>query len=125
MSSFDRFEDQFFQQRWPAKQVFPSGKRVKVMRSDNGGEYIDSAFEKWLREHGITHQTIPARSPQCNGVCERMNRTIQDRARSMLVGAGLGGGLRQLLQLATSGTGVPWLVSARRLMSCGVGRCRV
>ena len=62
------------------------------MRSDNGGEYIDASFEKWLREHGIVHETIPARSPQSNGVCERMNRTIQDRARSMLVGAGLGGG---------------------------------
>ena len=49
------------------------------------GEYIDVAFEKWLRKHGIVHQTIPARSPQSNGACERMNRTIHDRARSMLV----------------------------------------
>ena len=67
-------------------------KKVKTMRSDNGGEYVDAAFEKWLKEHGILHQTIPARSPQSNGVSERMNKTIQDRARSMLVGAGLGGG---------------------------------
>ena len=77
---------------WIAIHENQSGKRVKNMRSDNGGEYVDAAFEKWLKEHGILHQTIPARSPQCNGVCERMNRTIQDRARSMLVGAGLGGG---------------------------------
>ena len=68
------------------------GKRVKTMRSDNGGEYIDASLETWLKAHGITHQTIPARSPQSNGVAERMNRTLQDRARSMLVGAGLGGG---------------------------------
>ena len=46
-----------------------------------------------MREHGIQHQTIPARSPQSNGVAERGNRMVQDRARSMLVGAGLGGGL--------------------------------
>ena len=77
---------------WIAVHENEVGKKVKKMRSDNGGEYIDAAFEKWLREHGIVHQTIPARSPQSNGVCERMNRTIQDRARSMLVGAGLGGG---------------------------------
>lgn len=77
---------------WIAVHENEVGKKVKKMRSDNGGEYIDAAFEKWLREHGIIHQTIPARSPQSNGVCERMNRTIQDRARSMLVGAGLGGG---------------------------------
>ena len=38
-----------------------------------------------LTEHGILHQKIPARSPQSNGISERMNRTVQDRARSMLV----------------------------------------
>ena len=62
------------------------------MRSDNGGEYIDAGLEHWLKEHGILHRTIPTRSPQSNGVAERMNRTLQDRAKSMLVGAGLGGG---------------------------------
>ena len=77
---------------WIAVRENELEKKVKTMRSDNGGEYIDAAFEKWLKEHGILHQTIPARSPQSNGVSERMNRTIQDRARSMLVGAGLGGG---------------------------------
>ena len=77
---------------WITVQENQSGKRVKKLRSDNGGEYIDAGLEQWLREHGIQHQTIPARSPQSNGVAERMNRTLQDRARSMLVGAGLGGG---------------------------------
>ena len=77
-----------------------SGKKVKKLRSDNGGEYIDAGLEQWLKEHGIPHQTILARYPQSNGVAERMNRTLQDRARSMLVGAGLGGdsGLRQFRQ---------------------------
>ena len=77
---------------WIAVHENEVGRKVKAMRSDNGGEYIDESLETWLREHGISHQTIPARSPQSNGVAERMNRTLQDRARSMLVGAGLGGG---------------------------------
>ena len=77
--------------KWIAVHETEVGTKIKKMRSENGGEFIDAAFEKWLKEHGIVHQTIPARSPQSNGVCERMNRTIQDRARSMLVGAGLGG----------------------------------
>ena len=77
---------------WIAVHENEVGGKVKAMRSDNGGEYIDATLETWLREHGIQHQTIPARSPQSNGVAERMNRTLQDRARSMLVGAGLGGG---------------------------------
>ena len=66
--------------------------KVKAMRSDNGGEYVDASLETYLREHGIKHQTIPARSPQSNGVAKRMNGKLQDRARSRLVGAGLGGG---------------------------------
>ena len=74
---------------WVAMHENEAGKRIKKKRCDNGGEYIDAAFEKWLKEHGIVHQTIPARSPQSNGVCERMNKTIQDRARSVLVGAGI------------------------------------
>ena len=61
-------------------------------KSDNGGEYIDSTLETWFREKGIQHQATPARCPQCNGVSERINRTVQDRGRSMLVGAGLEGG---------------------------------
>ena len=77
---------------WIAVHENEVGGKVKAMRSDNGGEYVDASLETWLREHGIKHQTIPARSPQSNGVAERMNRTLQDRARSMLVGAGLGGG---------------------------------
>ena len=56
------------------------------------GHTSQGGMKTWLKEHGISHQTIPARSPQSNGVAERMNRSLQDRARSMLVGAGLGSG---------------------------------
>ena len=76
---------------WIAAQENQVGKKVKCIRLDNGGGYIDVSLEAWLREHGIEHRTIPARSPHSNGVAERMNRTLRDRARSMLVGAGLEG----------------------------------
>ena len=68
-----------------------SGKRVKKMRSDNWGEHIDEEINTWLRGHDIKHHSIPARSTESNGVAERMNKTLQNRARSMLSGAGLGG----------------------------------
>ena len=77
---------------WIAVAENQVGKKLKKIRSDNGGEYIDSTLETSFREKGIQHQTTPARCPQCNGVSERMNRTVQDKARSMLVGAGLDGG---------------------------------
>ena len=40
----------------------------------------------------MDHLKIPKESPQSNGVAERMNRALQDRAKSMLHGSGLGGG---------------------------------
>lgn len=64
---------------------------MKKLRSDNGGKYIDEELESWLREHGIVYETIHAPSPQSNGVAEKMNRTLLYRARSMMVGAALGG----------------------------------
>ena len=33
------------------------GYRVVTLRSDNGGEYMSSRFDKYLADRGITHQT--------------------------------------------------------------------
>ena len=59
-----------------------TGCRVKVLRSDNGGEYI--AMEDFCRARGIRHQFTLSYSPQPNGVAKRKNRTIQDQARAFL-----------------------------------------
>ena len=34
------------------------GKRVKNLRSDNGGEYWLNVFDGYLKTKGITYQTI-------------------------------------------------------------------
>ena len=39
--------------RWIAVNENQSGKKVKKLRLDNGGEYIDAELETWLKEHGI------------------------------------------------------------------------
>jgi len=62
---------------------------VKILRSDNGGEYISEAFREYLKMTGISHQTTVPYSPQQNGVAERMNRTLMDTTRSMLYTAQL------------------------------------
>ena len=51
---------------------------VKVLRSDNGGEYLGNDFKQYLSENGIHHQLTVAYTPQQNGVAERMNRTLLD-----------------------------------------------
>lgn len=51
---------------------------------DNGGEYLSNDFKEYCVEKGITfHLTIP-HTPQQNGVAERMNRTITEKARTMI-----------------------------------------
>ncbi|PRQ42978.1 putative RNA-directed DNA polymerase [Rosa chinensis] len=60
---------------------------IKVLRSDNGGEYVNHLFHQYLATHGIIHQTTCPQTPQQNGVAERKNRHILEVARSMLIGA--------------------------------------
>ena len=62
-------------------------KKVKVLRTDNGGEFCSDVFDDYCRKEGIVrHHTIPY-TPQQNGVAERMNRTIISKARCMLSNA--------------------------------------
>ncbi|KAJ0804413.1 putative RNA-directed DNA polymerase [Helianthus annuus] len=63
-------------------------KKLKCIRTDNGGEYI-GPFDAYCREKGIRHQKTPPKTPQLNGLAERMNRTLAERVRCMLSHAGL------------------------------------
>lgn len=66
-----------------------TGLKIKTLRSDNGKEYINRQMTQFLRESGIVHQTTVPYTPQQNGVSERVNRTIVEKARTMLQDAGL------------------------------------
>ena len=67
-----------------------TGKKIKVLRTDNGGEFCENKFEKFCKECGIARQKTTPYTPQQNGVAERMNRSLMEKARSMLSSAGLG-----------------------------------
>lgn len=62
---------------------------VKTFRSDGGGEYINEAFNNYLKLHGIKRQITAPNSPQQNGVAERYNRTVLTIARSIYYNTGL------------------------------------
>ena len=66
-----------------------TGCKVKCIRSDNGTEYVNGDFDRYLKECGIQRQLSAPFSPQQNGVAERVNRTLLNSARSMLHYAGL------------------------------------
>ena len=61
-----------------------TGKKVKILRSDNGGEYKSEEFAGFCKSHGIKQEWTVPMNPEQNGVSERMNRTIMETARSML-----------------------------------------
>lgn len=63
-------------------------KKIKCIRTDNGGEYIGS-FDAYCKQQGIKHQFTPSKTPQLNGLGERMNKTIVERVRCLLSSAKL------------------------------------
>ncbi|GJX64025.1 putative RNA-directed DNA polymerase [Tanacetum coccineum] len=65
------------------------GRKIKVLRSDRGGEYLSIEFFDHLKNCGIVSQLSPLRTPQLNGVAERRNRTLLDMVRSMMCQATL------------------------------------
>ena len=64
-------------------------RKIKIFRTDNGLEFCSTEFENYLKEAGIIHQKTNAYTPEQNGLSERTNRTIIERARCLLFHAGL------------------------------------
>ena len=64
-------------------------RRVKILRTDRGREYLSDMFKELCEEKGIQRQLTIPRSPQQNGVAERRNRTLLDMVRSMMAQANL------------------------------------
>ncbi|GAU29060.1 hypothetical protein TSUD_278170 [Trifolium subterraneum] len=61
-----------------------SGHKLKVLRTDGGGEYVSHDFAELCESEGINHEVIPPYTPQQNGSAERRNRTIMNMVRCML-----------------------------------------
>jgi transposase InsO family protein len=66
------------------------GYSIQRFRCDNGGgEYNNTEFQKVLTDSGIRYEPAPAYTQHKNGVAERMIRTINTKARCMLLDAKL------------------------------------
>ncbi|KAJ0491190.1 putative RNA-directed DNA polymerase [Helianthus annuus] len=61
-----------------------SGFKIKMLRTDRGGEFNSQAFNDFCQETGIRRQKTVPYTPQQNGVVERRNRTVVGTIRAML-----------------------------------------
>lgn len=60
-------------------------KKISKIKCDNGGEYRSRMLSDFCLEKGIQISYTPPYTPQLNGVAERMNQTLMDKARSMIM----------------------------------------
>jgi hypothetical protein len=58
--------------------------KLKKLRVDGGGEFINDQFKKYLLDSGIQLEITAAHSPSQNGIAERLNRTLVEHSRAML-----------------------------------------
>jgi transposase InsO family protein len=62
-----------------------TGKKIKILRSGNGGEYTSKGFCNFCVEAGIKREYIVPYNPQQNGVAERKNRPVVEAAKAMIL----------------------------------------
>ena len=60
-----------------------------MLRTNNDEEFFSKEFEEFCKKCGIARQKNTPYTPQKNGVAEIMNKTLMERARSMLSDVGL------------------------------------
>jgi len=61
-----------------------TGKKVKVLHSDNGGEYIEKDFTDSCTKEGIKREWKTSYNPDQNGVAKHKNRNIVGATKAML-----------------------------------------
>ncbi|KAJ9566573.1 hypothetical protein OSB04_002539 [Centaurea solstitialis] len=64
-------------------------KRIKIIRSDRGGEYFNHEFDIFCEENGIKHERTSLFTPQQNGLDVRKKRTLVEMVNCMLNQSGL------------------------------------
>lgn len=71
---------------WSERQT---AKRLKVIRSDNGREFINEDWIQYSKVMGFELQSTIANHPESNGIAERFNRVLGERIRCIFCDSGL------------------------------------
>lgn len=62
---------------------------ISRFRCDKGGEYTSDSFKEFCKKKGIVIEYNIPRNPEQNGVCERLNRTILNMSRCLIMESNL------------------------------------
>jgi hypothetical protein len=65
------------------------GLKISRLRRDNGTEYTSKEFLSFCKSQGIIVEPTVAYTPEQNGVSERLNRTLVEKARTMMIESGV------------------------------------
>ncbi|KAH9744865.1 hypothetical protein KPL70_003863 [Citrus sinensis] len=74
---------------WKSLVENQSGFKLKCLRTDNGLEFCSKVFEEYCQKYGIKRHKTVRFTPQQNGLAERMNSTLVDKTRCMLINSKL------------------------------------
>ncbi|GJZ02653.1 putative RNA-directed DNA polymerase [Tanacetum coccineum] len=70
---------------WGPYKVTSRWVNVKIIRSDNGTEFVNNKMSDLFTSLGIVHQTSCSYTPQQNGIVERKHRHLLNVARSLML----------------------------------------
>jgi transposase InsO family protein len=81
-----KYKDEVFSKFKELKALIEnlSERKIKILRSYNGGEYTSKEFVSFCKDVGIKREITTPYNPQQNGVVERKNRTIMEVVKTMI-----------------------------------------
>ena len=83
LKSKDKVTDKFIEFKELVEKQ--TSRQIKNFRTDNGGEFINKRLDDYLKSNGIWHEKIIPFTSEQNCVAERLNRTLVERVRCMLL----------------------------------------
>ena len=71
-----------------ATVVGETGQRIGTLHTDNGTEFVNQDFARYLENRQMNHETSAPYTPQQNGIAQKVNRTLVEKARALMSHAG-------------------------------------
>ena len=80
--------------------------KIFYVRIDRGTEYIGGSFLEIMEREKTELDPSPPYTPQLNGLAERINRTIQNKVRSLMCDSGIPSSMWELAVAASVHIGI-------------------